>query len=124
MVLFEREEFAQIMLEDCVEHVKALDKETVFKRVMKLQGTADNETLAYLRRFKLIRDMMDVLKKSEMPGIVVDPLRSAKSPGLAKHEDFEERQTRRCLGLVFQPAALIGTFEAGDHAPTTLPWTS
>jgi hypothetical protein len=36
---------------------------------MKMRGTANNETLAYLRRIKLIRDMMDVLKESEMPGL-------------------------------------------------------
>ena len=44
--LFDREEFTQILLEDCIEHIKALDKETLFKSVMKMRGVADNETLA------------------------------------------------------------------------------
>jgi hypothetical protein len=67
--LFDREEFFQILLEDCIDHVQALDKESLFKKVMKMRGSANNETLAYLRRIKLIRDMMDVLKKSDLPGL-------------------------------------------------------
>jgi hypothetical protein len=67
--LFDREEFTQILLEDCIDHVQALNKESIFKKVMKMRGSANNETLAYLRRIKLIRDMMDVLKQSEMPGL-------------------------------------------------------
>jgi hypothetical protein len=67
--MFDREEFLQILLEDCIDHVQALDQEALFKQVMKMRGPANNETLAYLRRIKLIRDMLTALKKSEMPGL-------------------------------------------------------
>lgn len=68
--LFDRGEFTQILLEDCIAHIQSLETESLFQQVMKRRGAANNETLAYLRRIKLIRDMMAVLKKSEMPGLV------------------------------------------------------
>ncbi len=55
-----------LLLEDSIAHVRALEQVPLFKHVLR-DATADNETLAYLRRIKLIRNMLDCLKEGGGP---------------------------------------------------------
>jgi hypothetical protein len=57
-------------LDDCAAHVSSLDRDAAFKEVMRLRGRADAQTVAYLRRLKLIRDMLDVLASTGNPEVL------------------------------------------------------
>lgn len=62
--------FLEIMFDDIVAHLKGLGADQDFKQVLKSHRVADTWTVAYLRRVKLIRDMIQVLKGTGDPGLL------------------------------------------------------
>lgn len=62
--------FLEVMFDDIATHIKALGSDQDFKQVLKSHRIADTWTVAYLRRVKLIRDMIQVLKGTGDPGLL------------------------------------------------------
>lgn len=63
-------EYYHVLLEDAAAHLKALDTDAEFKRAIKKSfKTAGSDTLAYLRRLKLVNSMLVALEKSGAPMI-------------------------------------------------------
>ena len=58
---FGLEEYVEILSDDVVAHMKSLAQEPGFVAVTRKSYKIDTWTLAYLRRLKLIRDMLDTL---------------------------------------------------------------
>ena len=68
---FDMEAYVQVLADDAIAHMKSLAQEPGFDRVTKRGRKIDTWTLAYLRRLKLIRDMLGTLKSignSEVKG--------------------------------------------------------
>ena len=61
---FDAEPYVKILRDDVVAHMKSLAKEPGFKEVLRRARKADTWTLAYLRRIKLIRDMLKSLERA------------------------------------------------------------
>ena len=55
---FGHEEYSELLIDDLVSHLKALASEPLFKEVLKLERQVDTWTLAYLRRLKVVKDLM------------------------------------------------------------------
>ena len=74
---YDSEEFVNILIDDVVGHMKSLAQEDGFKTVTRRSHRADSWTLAYLRRIKLIKDMLRTI--AEVGGaevsVEVDPYR-------------------------------------------------
>ena len=66
---FDLATFLQLLADDAVAHMKSLAQEAGFKEVVRPSYKVDTWTLAYLRRLKLIRDMLDVLFKTGNPEV-------------------------------------------------------
>lgn len=58
---FGREQYVEVLSDDVVAHMKSLSKEPKFMAVTRRGYKIDTWTLAYLRRLKLIRDMLQTL---------------------------------------------------------------
>lgn len=61
------EPFMQLMLDDTETHLKALASDPQFVDVCRASRIPDTWTLAYLRRLKMLRDMINVLKTAQNP---------------------------------------------------------
>lgn len=61
--------FCNIMLDDLAAHMQALSTDTALQEVMRRGRTADSWTVAYLRRVKLLRDIIQTLKRVDDPTI-------------------------------------------------------
>jgi len=55
---FGNEEYLELLTDDLVSHLKSLAKEPRFKEVLDGNRRVDTWTLAYLRRLKLVKDLM------------------------------------------------------------------
>ena len=55
---FGTEEYRQLLVDDVIRHLKSLAQEDLFRDVVDGERLVDTWTLAYLRRLKLIKDMM------------------------------------------------------------------
>ena len=58
---FDLEEYMSVLADDAAAHLRSLSQEAKFKEVVKSGRRIDTWTLAYLRRLKLIRDMLTTL---------------------------------------------------------------
>ncbi len=81
---FDLTAYLEILYDDAVAHMKSLADEENFKKVLRRSHQSDSMTLAYLRRIKLIKDMLDALMATDNPEIVsrIRPL----DRELSKHE--------------------------------------
>ena len=61
---FDKQAYIEILRDDVMAHMKSLAKEPGFKEVLRKPRKSDTWTLAYLRRIKLIRDMLEALDLS------------------------------------------------------------
>ena len=61
---FEKENYLQLLLGDVAAHMKSLQKEPAFKEVLQKGRIPDSTTVAYLRRLKLIKDMLISLSRA------------------------------------------------------------
>lgn len=70
------EQYLSILKDDVVAHMKSLSQEPGFKEVLRRARKADTWTLAYLRRVKLIRDMLRTLERAGGPEVAaeIEPL--------------------------------------------------
>ena len=59
---FGTQEFLKVLKDDVTAHMNSLARERGFKEVLRPSRMPDTWTLAYLRRIKLIRDMLTALK--------------------------------------------------------------
>lgn len=59
---FDKEAYVQVLADDAVAHMKSLGQEAGFNLVTRRGRPIDTWTLAYLRRLKLIRDMLASLQ--------------------------------------------------------------
>ncbi len=59
--------YLEIMFDDVVVHLKDLAQDNGFRVVVKPSHVPDTWTLSYLRRIKLIRDMLAVLYLTDQP---------------------------------------------------------
>ena len=81
---FDLTPYLEILYDDSVAHMKSLAEEQNFKKVLRRSHQSDSMTLAYLRRIKLIKDMLEALMATDNAEIVsrVQPL----DRELSKHE--------------------------------------
>lgn len=81
---FDLPAYLEILGGDAVAHMKSLAEEENFRRVLRRAHRSDSLTLAYLRRIKLIKDMLEALMATDNPEIVsrIRPL----DRELSKHE--------------------------------------
>ena len=75
---FDLAAYLEIMFDDVVVHLKDLAQDSGFRTVVQPAHAPDSWTLAYLRRIKLIRDMLAVLYLTEQPEMIANlvPLES------------------------------------------------
>lgn len=68
--------YLTILKDDVLAHMKSLSLEPGFQEVLRRSRKADTWTLAYLRRIKLIRDMLQTLEKVGGPAVQeeIEPL--------------------------------------------------
>ena len=66
---FDAEPYLKILQDDVLAHMKSLAKEPGFKEVLRRSRRPDTWTLAYLRRIKLIRDMLQALQDVGGPAV-------------------------------------------------------
>lgn len=64
---FDKKAYVEILKDDVVAHMKSLSQEPGFKEVLRKSRKADTWTLAYLRRIKLIRDMLEAVQVASGP---------------------------------------------------------
>lgn len=67
---FDSEQFLNLMLEDLTAHLNALSTDPFFVEILKPKYGVDSWTVAYLRRLKLVRDMLAVLHQTNDPRII------------------------------------------------------
>jgi hypothetical protein len=67
---FDLEPFLNLMLEDVSAHLNALNSDPFFVEILKPKYGVDSWTVAYLRRLKLVRDMLAVLQQTNDPRIL------------------------------------------------------
>lgn|GEM_PF-4869724 len=66
---FDLEPFLNLMLEDVTAHLNALGTDPFFVEILRPKYGVDSWTVAYLRRLKLVRDMLAVLQQTNDPRI-------------------------------------------------------
>ena len=73
---FDAEPYLKILQDDVVAHMRSLAQEPGFTEVLRRSRTPDTWTLAYLRRIKLIRDMLQTLQDVGGPSVQaeIEPL--------------------------------------------------
>ncbi len=82
---FETVPYLNVLKDDVVAHMASLSKEPAFKEVLRPTHTADSLTMAYLRRIKLIKDMLHTLSNGgdQVVKAQIAPLQKE----LSYHED-------------------------------------
>ena len=55
---FGKEEYCMLLADDAAAHLTALDGDRLFRKKTKQRSAANSDTVAYLRRLKVIRDML------------------------------------------------------------------
>ena len=62
---FEKENYLQLLLADAASHMELLKNEPAFQEALQKDRTPDSTTIAYLRRLKLIKDMLISISRAE-----------------------------------------------------------
>ena len=66
---FDRKEFLQLLADDAMAHLRSLKDEALFKVVLNRKTMPDSNTVAYLRRLKLVKDMLESLARAGDPQV-------------------------------------------------------
>ena len=81
---FGSDEYLQLLLDDVTAHMKSLANEGMFKTILRFNHRPDTWTLAYLRRLKLVKDMLVTISRGTNEAIV--ELARPYYKELAEHE--------------------------------------
>jgi len=83
---FGAQEYLEVLIDDVTAHLKSLANEASFKRVLKLGHKVDNWTLAYLRRLKMVKDMLITISRQANPEAI-----ASLKPVYDDVEDYETK---------------------------------
>ncbi len=65
-----RDEYLQVLLDDLAAHLLALETDPSLKDVMDVGEKADSNTLAYLRRIKMVDEMLQTILQTNDPNLM------------------------------------------------------